>query len=178
MGRKRTLLHEQERPVGPKLARLEAQVNRSEHVEPVAGELLRIQRQGGNDAVGTMLAQRDAAQAEKADAEGDRPVTATLVMEEPIGVLPLLTFSQTPSGEYSVVVPSTDKDPTLFRMCATGKSVGHVTISMRGYTIDLDNVYISSCQAGGGGDSPTVQLTLNAAKMEAGAPKKPAGSLD
>src|SRR5262245_59436310 len=71
----------------------------------VAQTLLALQRTSGNRAVGRLLLQRQPSEA----------VTATLVMDETIGVLPLLGFwfGRESRPEIHVSVPSTSRDTDL-----------------------------------------------------------------
>src|SRR3954454_12880733 len=126
MARRRARSLEQERPEGPHLDRLAADAERSSDVAPVAGEVLRLQEAGGNEAVTTMLAQREAAEAKDASPGA---VSATLVMNEEIGVLPLMSFSRNGDDEYIVTVPSSAQDAILMQYAAAGKEVGNVRIS-------------------------------------------------
>ena len=148
MGRTRVRSRELERPEGPHLNRLPSDVERSEDVDPVAGKLLRLQQAGGNEAVGTMLAQREAVPMDSGTvAREGEAVSSTLVAEDTVGVIPLISFSRSSAdGDVSVVLPSTSLDTKLMEMCAKGISLGTVKISMKNFTLTLEDVYISSCQ--------------------------------
>src|SRR4051794_37039299 len=210
----------QRRPEGPPPARRTSGRERAaREVEPLAGEVLRLQRSGGNEAVTTMLAQRDLfdegetevdqteeeAGFEQTDVEqagggfeeggggagreqtdGDRsgfeeseaeekttggpgaPGDATLVMDDPIGTLSLVSSSQTDAAgrQFSVKVRSSTKDPLLFAASATGQPVGTVRI---GGTV-LQNVTIPSVATGTSG---TVDMRLSSGT---GTPPAPVGS--
>jgi hypothetical protein len=193
MGRTRVLRREQERPDGPHLARLKADAERARDVEPVAGEVLRLQRFGGNEAVESMLAQRAPKPAQDTKPAKDKEpapsdaVSATIVLPDPIGVLPVISYSfgnrppatvggsggsgtQRPSGddehqtteEVHVTIPSTDQNAAVINACTSARGLGSVKLSTATISFTLKDVLIVSC-VGGAGDEPSpLQLTLNA----------------
>jgi hypothetical protein len=110
-------------------------------VSPVAGEVLRLQRSGGNHAVDSMLAQR------QPDKGGDEPVTRTIILDEPVGVLPVLSVSYgaDPAKEVNVLVPSTGEDSKLLEWAAKGHHFEKVTISSgSGLTITIADALLTS----------------------------------
>jgi hypothetical protein len=127
-----------------------------------AARLLALQRTAGNRAVSRMLAQRQATQA---DTKNDA-VTATIIMDERIGVLPLLNFAKEKDAEVHVTVPSTDHDADLFRYSAQGKKLDHVKISTQTFQLVLDDVYITSIQSSGSGPEAYVSMTLSSAETK------------
>jgi hypothetical protein len=140
-------------------------------VEPVAWALLRLQRSAGNRAVSTALARetsRTAARKEDGDRDADGgPVNTTLIMPDPIGVLPLESFSfNDRAGEIDVVVPATAMDSTLFLYASSGQILASVTISTRGFTLTLTDVLVSSMQAGGS----MLRFALNGKNVVKGPP--------
>jgi hypothetical protein len=125
-----------------------------------AARLLALQRTAGNRVVSRMLAQRQATAPTQADTKNDA-VTATIIMDERIGVLPLLNFAKEKDAEVHVTVPSTDRDPDLFRYSAQGKKLDHVKISTQTFQLVLDDVYITSIQSSGSGPEAYVSMTLS-----------------
>jgi hypothetical protein len=132
--------------------------------DPAAATLLALQRTSGNKLVGAMLA-RQPAEAVPADAKKDDAVSSTLVMDDVIGVLPLLSFSRSSGSEIGVTVPSSATDSVLMRYASAGTRIEHVKISTTGFNLDLDDVYISSIQISGA-DEPVVQMSLSFAPKE------------
>jgi len=129
----------------------------------VAATLLALQRTRGNRAVGRMLLQRQPSEA----------VTATLVMDDTIGVLPLVSFSllRNRESEVEVIVPSTSQDSDLMRYMADGKKLDHVKISTQNFDLDLDDVYISSFKKSSStGPDATVSMTLSYRSMKRNRP--------
>ena len=86
---------------------------------------------------------------------------ATLIMDDPIGELPLISASPASSGgrEFNVVVASSAKDPLIFAASTFGKSVGTVKISLPGVVFTLRNVLITSLNISGAG--APIAMTLN-----------------
>jgi hypothetical protein len=163
MGRRRVHRREIEQPAGPHLGRGRAGARRSEPVAAVAGEVLRLQRSGGNEAVGSLLAQRQPVPADSGSGK-DEAVRSTLIADDPIGVMPLLSFSRSSETDFRVILPSTAKDTILMRYCAHGQTLGTVKISTTGFSVTLEDVVISSCEPGGSGE--TIALTLNTPPVE------------
>jgi len=128
----------------------------------VAATLLALQRTSGNRAVGRMLLQRQTSEA----------VTSTLVMDDTIGVLPLLSFSllKDRDSEVQVIVPSTSRDSDLMRYMVDGKKLDHVKISTQNFDLDLDDVYISSFKSSSTGPDATVSMTLSYRSMKRNKP--------
>src|SRR5215208_589742 len=79
---------------------------RQSTVSLAPSSLLALQRTSGNKAVGMFL-RRQASETTKADARKVAAVRATIIMDDPIGVMPLLSFSQEREFEAHVAVPST-----------------------------------------------------------------------
>jgi hypothetical protein len=159
MRRTRIRIPGQERPEEPRVARRQAEAGPFWDPGPVAAEVLRLQRSGGNQAVGLLLARQtdNADKADAADAQ-DRPVTATLIMPDPIGVLPVenYRFGSRPD-EFIVTVPSTAQDPKLFEYAAKGIRLGSVKLSTgHGLTVTITDAVIGSVAGTG-----SIQLTLN-----------------
>jgi hypothetical protein len=156
--------YEQERPEAPRLRRVAGDQDRSgEDVGPVHGEVLRLQQAGGNEAVGTLL-QRDATAPQDAvPADTGNAVSSTLVLDDKLGVLPLLTFSKgRRENEWVVSVPSTDKDADIARYGLQGVKIEKAVISTTNFDITLTDVYITSWRGGGDpGESREVSFTLN-----------------
>jgi len=156
--------NEQERPEAPRLRRAADETERSgRDVGPVHGEVLRLQRAGGNGAVGTLL-QRDTGGREDAvPADTGNAVSSTLVLDDKLGVLPLLTFSKgRRENEWVVSVPSTDKDADIARYELQGVKIEKAVISTTSFDITLTDVFITSWRGGGGpGESREVSFTLN-----------------
>ena len=120
-----------------------------------AATLLALQRTSGNRAVGRILLQRQPAEA----------VTSTLVMDETIGVLPLLNFSLGSKPQVHVTVPSTRRDSDLVRYATEGKKLDHVKISTQTFDLDLEDVYISSFDRISSAPDAMVSLTLSYRSM-------------
>lgn len=135
---------------------------RREPAADPAATVLALQRASGNKLVGAMLA-RQPGEATAAGAKKDDAVSSTLVMDDTIGVLPLLSFSW--GSEIQVTVPSTARDTELFRYAAAGIKIEHVKISTAHFNRDLDDVYISSIQLGGA-DEPVVRMSLSFGSKE------------
>jgi hypothetical protein len=66
---------------------------------------LALQRTSGNRAVVTLI-RRQATETTKADARTSAAVRATIIMDDPIGVIPLLTFSQDRNSEVTSRFPA------------------------------------------------------------------------
>ena len=94
------------------------------------------------------------------------PGDSTLTMDQPIGVLQLISSS--PSGSaFNVVVASSAKDPLLFAAFAAsgaGASVGTAKISQPGGSTTIQNVTITALSTGPGSN---VAMTL-----QSGSPKR------
>src|SRR3954451_18353616 len=184
MRRRRASRCREQRPEGSPLAR-RAELGERDPA-PVAGELLRLQRSGGNEAVRTMLAQRsevedaaeaagsegagaDQAQVEETDVAGNGPGEdlvgapggSTLVMDDPIGTLSLISSSQTDATgrNFDVTVASSDRDALLLAAFASQRSFATVTISPPGGTV-LKNVVINALNTGPGATS-SITMSLN-----------------
>lgn len=125
-----------------------------------AARLLALQRTVGNRAVGRML-QRQMTGPTRLVAKKDDAVSATLIMDDPIGVLPLVSFSRGKESEIDVSVPSTVLDGTLLQYSLEGRKFEHVKISTRTFDLELDDVYISSCDTSRAGPDRLVHMTLN-----------------
>ena len=121
--------------------------------------VLALQRTSGNKAVGALLGRRPTGTS-GADAR-TAGVRATIVMDDPIGVLPLLGFSESRESEIHVVVPSTDLDAELVRHMTQGVELEHVKISTWSFDIELEGVYISSFARSESDGEAVVQMTLS-----------------
>src|SRR3954454_22670201 len=153
-GKRRAYADDRERAQGSPLARAK-EAERSADVSPVAGEALRLQRSGGNEAVGSLLARQESPLA-RDDDERSKPVSFTLLLPEPVNVMPLISFSRgRDEKEMTVIIPSTASDPTLVNWLTSGKQLGTVTISGR-VTITIADAMVSGCRLG-----DPVELTLN-----------------
>jgi hypothetical protein len=163
MGRRRVRAYEQERPEGPHLQRVQDAEQAVEEQGSPQGEVLRLQETAGNEAVSRMLVQRDSATADEAvpmDTGG--AVKATLVLDDKLGVFPLISFSKGQGNEYVVIIPSTDHDPEFAQYNLNGTKIEKAKISTQRYDIELDDVYVSSVEMGhGGGGDRTIQVTLS-----------------
>jgi hypothetical protein len=82
-----------------------------------------------------------------------RRTSSTLVMDPPIGALPMLSSSTGDSSGrvFTVVVASSAKDTLLFAASVSGKSVGTVKISLPAVVITLKDVLITSINVSGPG---------------------------
>ena len=125
-----------------------------------AARLLALQRTAGNRAVGRML-QRQPTGPTPFDVKKDDAVSATLIMDDPIGVLPLVSFSRGKESEVHVTVPSTVLDSTLLQYSLEGRKFEHVKISTRTFDLELDDVYISSFDTSRAGPDRLVHMALN-----------------
>ena len=96
----------------------------------------------------------------RADARTVGAVTATIIMDDPIGVIPLLSFSQEKESEVHVAVPSTALDTELMRYMLQGIKIEHVTISTTSYNLEFEDVLITSFVKSGQ-DDEVVHMTLN-----------------
>jgi hypothetical protein len=133
--------------------------------------VLALQRTVGNRAVGRML-QRQPNTPTELDVKSDEAVTSTLVLDEKIGVLPLLSFSQGQEGEIQATVPSTAHDVDLLRYSGHGVKIAHVKISTRMYDIELDDVYVASCNTSRAGSDGIVSITLNYGSIRLKTPER------
>jgi hypothetical protein len=82
-------------------------------------------------------------------------------MEDPIGVMPLLSFSEERGSEVHVSVPSTSLDGELMRHMLQGIKMERVTISTTRFNLELDDVLISSVVRGESAGEPVVDMTLS-----------------
>src|SRR4051794_18040257 len=114
-GRRRIHADDRERAAGSPVARAAAVADRADDVSPVAGEVLRLQRSGGNEAVGSLLARQETPLArDTGDDERKKPVSHTLLLPEPVNVMPVISFTRGQNADELVVtIPSTASDPTL-----------------------------------------------------------------
>jgi hypothetical protein len=119
--------------------------------------LLALQHTSGNRAVVTLV-RRQAT--EKSGA-----VRATIIMDDPIGVIPLLAFSQEGNSEVHVDVPSTALDSDLMRYMVQGIKIKQVKISTPSVSLELDDVYIASFFRSVANDEAIVHMTLNFASQ-------------
>jgi hypothetical protein len=126
----------------------------------VAARLLALQRTAGNRTVGRMLQRQPNGPIRLVAKKGDA-VSATLIMDDPIGVLPLVSFSRGKESEIHVSVPSTVLDGTLLQYSLEGRKFEHVKISTWTFDLELDDVYISSCDRSRAGTDRLVHMTLN-----------------
>jgi hypothetical protein len=152
-----------DRPKGPRRRVNEPVPVPLRHHPTVAG-LLALQRTTGNRAVGAMLA-RQATKTKPADVRKDA-VSATIIMDEAIGVLPLLSFHLETKSRVHVTVPSTARDADLMRYAMQGIKLDHVKISTSGFNLDLADVYIATINLSGAGDDAVVYMTLDQAAKE------------
>ena len=120
--------------------------------------------------MGPLLA-RDADKAETKE----KATSATLVMPDPIGVIPLESYSMAGPDEIAVTAASSGADPLLFQAAADGTFFPVVKLSGGGLEITLTEVVISSVQITRG----LVMFRLNAKKTDIGRPNdEPKGKPD
>ena len=143
-----------EQPRRPLVALRQATVSLS------SSSLSALHRASGNRAVGTLI-RRQAAETTRADARTRGAVSATIIMDEPIGVMPLISFSSAKESQVVVVVPSTSLDTDLMRFMVQGVKQKRVTISTQRFNLELDDVYISSFERIGSDEDAVVQMTLS-----------------
>ena len=86
-------------------------------------------------------------------------------MDDPIGVIPLLAFSQEGNSEVHVDVPSTALDSELMRYMVQGIKIKQVKISTPSLNLELDEVYIASFSRSASNDEAIVHMTLNFASQ-------------
>jgi len=86
-------------------------------------------------------------------------------MDDPIGVMPLLSFAPEKGSTVRVQVPSTVLDADLWRYMADGKKLNHVTISTAKFNLVLDDVVITSFEKSDSDGEAVVFLTLNFASQ-------------
>jgi hypothetical protein len=156
--------YERERPEAPQLRRVADDIERSTgDVGPVHGEVLRLQRAGGNEAVGTLLQRDTGGREEAVPADTGGAVSSTLVLDDKLGVFPLLSFSRgRRENEWVVSVPSTEKDADIARYDLQSVKIEQAVISTRSFDITLTDVYITSWRGGGGpGESRDISFTLS-----------------
>jgi hypothetical protein len=171
MPRKPRRIDQSEVP-GERNVRRQAESREGTEIEPVAHAVLRLQRSAGNHAVSALLARepdRAAAGKKEGDAGSgdDGPVNTTLTMPDPIGVLPLESFSvDGHAGQIEVTVASTAADAALFQHASSGQMVASATISARGFTLTLTEVLISMIQVSGG----QIRFSLNGKTVATGHP--------
>ncbi len=130
---------------------------------------MQLQRTAGNKAVGSLLA-RDA---DKAEAK-EKGTSTTLVMPDPIGVLPLESYSMAGPDEIAVTASSSGADPLLFKAAADGTFFPVVKLSGAGLEITLTEVVISSVQI----SHEHIMFRLNAKRTEIGRPDEPKGKVN
>jgi hypothetical protein len=118
-----------------------------------------LQRTSGNRAVGALL-RRQPTEGTKADARTVGSVSATIIMDDHLGVFPLLSFSEEKDSEVHVEVPSTTLDTELMRYMLQGIKIEHVTISTTSFNLELGDVLITSFVRSGQ-DDDVVEMTLN-----------------
>jgi len=158
MARRRVRRYDQERPEGPHLQRVQEADHAVEQPAGARGEVLRLQEGAGNEAVSAMLLQRDATTADEAiPADSGDAVKSTLVLDDKLGVFPLLSFSKGEGYEWIVVIPSTNHDPEFAQYNANGTKIAKAKISTQAYNIELDDVYVGSVRMHG----DTIEVTLN-----------------
>jgi hypothetical protein len=133
---------------------------RQSTVSAAPSSLRALQRTSGNRAVGALL-RRQPADATRADARKIDAVSATIIMDDPIGVMPLLSFSPAQGSTIYVEVPSTVLDSDLWRYMVQGKKLDHVTISTAKFNLELDDVLITSFDKHDSDGGAVVHLALN-----------------
>src|SRR3954469_10814658 len=160
MGRRRRIYaDDRDRAGGSPLART-ATAERADDVAPVAGEVLRLQRSGGNSAVESLLARAESPLA-RDDDDQTKAVTTTLILPEPVNVLPVESYSLGRDRKsVQVMVPSTGSDAVLFRWMAQGKPLGTVTLSSQRVTLTIEDALITDCDVSG-----RVRVTLNGSSI-------------
>jgi hypothetical protein len=121
-----------------------------------------LQQAYGNRGVASLLARPQAKNGAPADTRTLPAVRATIVMDDPIGVLPLLDFSQNPtSPEITVVVPSTSHDADLVYRTGHAVRLEHVRISTPSFTLELEDVVITGFRPHESEGERRVELTLS-----------------
>jgi hypothetical protein len=132
---------------------------RQSTVSLAPASLLALQRTSGNKAVGTLI-QRQPAETTRADARKLPAVSATLIMEDPIGVMPLIGYSQGKRSDMHVTIPSTTLDSVLMRYMMQGIQMKQVKISTTRFEIELDDVYIAGFERSESDGEAVVHMTL------------------
>ncbi len=135
-------------------------------VDPIAASFAQLQRAAGNKAVVSLLA-RDA---DKPDTTGKAP-RWTIVLPDPIGVLPLESYSWNGSNEIAATVAGSGADPRLFETASNGTPLAVVKLSNPYLEITMTGVVITSLQVSSG----HVELRLNAKTTEMKRPEEAKG---
>ncbi len=133
-----------------------------------ADGVIELQRTAGNQAVGAMLT-RDADE-KGAETKG---TNFTLVLPDPLGVLPVDAFTMTGDYALTIVIPASAFSPALMDAAAKGKEFATAKLSSPHLEFQMSGVIISSVQLGSG----SVSFTLNAATMTKERPKEPQGKV-
>jgi hypothetical protein len=144
----------------------------AESERSLAAQVTQLQRAAGNKAVGSLLAR----EGDKDKGDKDAATSTTLIMPDPIGVLPVVNFRIANTHEIDVFVPNTDADPKLFNAAAQGTVFGLVTISTgSGFSITIDKAVIASVQVSSNG----LMLSIDGAVAQKGPDtQSPPGSID
>jgi len=129
-------------------------------VSLVPSSLLALQHTSGNKAVGTLI-RRQPIDSTRADARTLGAVSATIIMDDPIGVMPLISFAMGKRSDVHVTVPSTTLDGELMRFMMQGVNMKLVTISTSKFTVELDDVYITSFERSDTDGEAVVNMTLS-----------------
>ena len=168
MGRRRAFATDREEVVGRRARLVEPEVSLDD-ANPLHGELLRLQRGGGNGAVAGVLA-RDETVAENAPPpprkygpEELKPAKPKTMKIEGVGEIPLLSVSTPAKDSYEVTVIIDGNSPfvaELQRRAGAGAGLGKVVIDFGYMTWTLDSTYIGSFELSSGTE-PTVSLKLN-----------------
>ncbi len=140
----------------------------------LAARVTQLQRAVGNKAVGSLLAR----EGDRTDQDGskDGATSTTLVMPDPIGVIPVISFRMANIHQIDVFVPNSDADPKLFNAAAQGTVFGLVTISTgSGFSITIGQAVIASVQLSGNG----LTVSIDGAVAQKGPDtQSPPGSAD
>jgi hypothetical protein len=144
MARRRARLLEQERDTGPRLARVERQAEgRDRDADPRARRLLGLQSRAGNQAVSTMVVQRDEAQ--PADTK-KKSAVGTLTMD---GVRAPLDVAQLTlaSDSLSVTLELGSGVEDLIRIERANEPIEHALLETNnGFSVAMTNVRIAALE--------------------------------
>ena len=167
MGRVR--LHAERQPLGVGTALLDR--NRAQTADralkPIARATLRLQRSAGNQAVTAMLVQRDRAKPRRKPVSAPEPKSSVIVEIPGIGDFGVDSVQpDAKTKAVTVTMPVSKGTVKLYNASTSGKALDIVTIRMRGVTIEMTSVIISSFAFSGAGDRQTATFTFSATKVD------------
>jgi len=139
-----------------------------------AERILALQRSAGNQAVARMLAggggggaglQRDvAAPAPSGEGEAKEKESSTVIVVEGLGTFAVeaVQFEGRDGKDVSVTMRAgADKNQSIFRAAAEGKSFESAEIRIKGMSITLAKVMITSVHVSSAEDEPMISFTLS-----------------